>query len=543
MDTIVQTLLQPTIRDILKRPLFQKAEVHASEEALNRTVRWVHIMEVIQAGRLLSGGELILTTGIGWQDDAERSLIFLQQLLDSGASGLCIELVTYTARPPVRMLELAKREHFPILLFHEQVRYIDITQDLHAYFINQHHQMVSELEALSRQLGQLLLSGKGLRPLLELLQQTTAAQVAFFPLNAEAQFVPFMTKAKADKFYERWIYNEMFPAPLLSQQLAHRPIVALGHLFADLLIHAKQELTEFQILALDRCATAIAQEMMRTQYVEEKRRYQDDLWLGDWLSGKHDLTEINDYIRHSKPSAKLGCVAVCVFQLEVSHMEATDFESLLLQRYRVARAIFEGEGFYLLSLLLQGQIVFILLDQLDQLDRQKWKERLLQAVARLRKTEMKQEPALFSGLWGIGKLATQLDQAADSYATAKETLAIQRDAGPLPAPFFDELHTYKIIFALKKSGMLDELIREYIEPLATYDKEKHGQLLLTLKTYLIRSGSKQDTARELFIARQTLYHRLDKIVALLGKDFMNADKRLAIELAVNAYEYTRGAIR
>ncbi|KQO18324.1 CdaR family transcriptional regulator [Paenibacillus sp. Leaf72] len=540
VDTIVQTLLQLTIRDILQRPLFQKAEVLASEDALNRTVRWVHIMEVIQAGQLLSGGELILTTGIGWQEDEERSLIFLQQLLDSGASGLCIELVTYTSRPPARMLELAKREHFPILLFHEQVRYIDITQDLHAHFINQHHKMVSELETLSRQLGQLLLSGKGLRPLLELLQQTTGAQVAFFPLNAEAQFVPFMTKAKADKFYERWIYNEMFSAPLLSQQLAHRPIVALGHLFADLLIHARQELTEFQILALDRCATAVAQEMMRTQYTEEKRRYQDDLWLGDWLSGKHGLTEINDYIRRIKPSAKLGSVAVCVFQLEASHMEAADFESLLLQRYRVARAIFEGEGFYLLPLLLQGQIVFILLDQLE---RQKWKERLLQAVERLRKTEMKQEPALFSGLWGIGKLAAQVDQAAESYAAAKETLAIQRDAGPLPAPFFDELHTYKIISALKKSGMLDELIREYIEPLVSYDKEKHGQLLLTLKTYLIRSGSKQDTARELFIARQTLYHRLDKIIALLGEDFMNADKRLAIELAVNAYEYTREAIR
>ncbi|WP_338554345.1 PucR family transcriptional regulator ligand-binding domain-containing protein [Paenibacillus sp. KS-LC4] len=433
MDAIVQTLLQLTIRDILQRPPFQKAEVLASEEALNRTVRWVHIMEVIQAGQLLSGGELILTTGIGWQEDEERSLIFLQQLLHSGASGLCIELVTYTARPPKRMLELAKNEHFPILLFHEQVRYIDITQDLHTHFITQHHKTVSELEALSTQLGQL-----------------------------------------------------------------------------------------------------------RTQYFEEKRRYQDDLWLADWLAGKHDLTEISYYIRYIKPSAKLGSGAVCVFQLEAAQMETKDFAVLMLQRNRLARVIFEREGFLLLTLLLQGQLVFILLDQLEQL---KWKERLLQAVEQLRHTDMKHEPAIFSGLWGIGKSMMCPDQAAESYATAKETIAIQLDAGPLPAPFFDELHTYKIISALKKSGMLEELIRDYIEPLASYDKEKHGQLLLTLKTYFIHSGSKQDTARELFIARQTLYHRLDKIIALLGEDFMHADKRLAIELAVNAYEYTRGVIR
>ncbi|WP_156277549.1 PucR family transcriptional regulator [Paenibacillus sp. NEAU-GSW1] len=532
-------MLQLTVRDILQRPLFLKAEAIASEEALSRTVRWAHIMEVTQVGHLLSGNELILTTGIGWHDDEELSLAFLRQLIDSGASGLCIELGLYTSKPSERMIELAKQEHFPILLFHEQVRYIDITQDLHAHFINQHHRMVSELEALSKQLNQLLLSGKGIQPLLKILHQTTGAQVAFFPLHAEAQFIPAMTKTKADQFYERWIYGEMFAAPSQKRKLAHRPILALDHLFADLLIQSKTELTEYQILVLDRCATAVAQEMMRTIYIEEKRRYQDDLWLSDWLAGKHSTAQISEYIRGIKPSAKLGGVAVCLFQLEATLTERKDFESLLIQRNMVARAIFEGEGFYLFPALLHGHIAFILLDQQNGL---KWKERLHLAIERLFRTEQQQEPALFSGLWGVGKAMSLPDQAAESYDTAKETIAIQLDAGPLRSPFFDELHTYKIISSLKKSGMLMPLIHEYIEPLAAYDREKNGQLLLTLKVFLSRSGSKQETARDLFIARQTLYHRLDKISAMLGNDYMSPDKRLAIELAISAYEYTRGAI-
>jgi PucR family transcriptional regulator, purine catabolism regulatory protein len=185
---MARTLLQLTIKDILKRPLFRDAEVLASETALKRVVRWVHIMEVTQVGHLLNGKELILSTGIGWNDDPALSVAFLQQLIDCGASGLCIEL-TYTKQPLEEMKQLALRENFPLILFHKEVRYIDITQDLHAIFINRHHQMVSDLESLSSRFNHLLLSGYGVTSLLELLQEATHTQVALFPLETEAQYI------------------------------------------------------------------------------------------------------------------------------------------------------------------------------------------------------------------------------------------------------------------------------------------------------------------------------------------------------------------
>lgn len=538
---MVKTVLQLTVKDILKRPLFQKAEAVASEEALNRTVKWVHIMEITQVGHLLNGHELILCTGIGWHDNEQLSVSFLQQLIDCGASGLCIELGQYTKQPFDKMKELAQRENFPLIFFHEEVRYIDITQDLHAYFIHQHHRMVSELEKLSTELNQLLLSGKGMMSLLRLLHQTTGAQAAFFPLGAEAQFVPPMPRAKADVFYEQWIYGKMFAAPHSKRTLAYRPILALDHLFADLLLQSKQELSEFQILALDRCATAIAQEMMRTKYMEERRRHKEDLWSIDWLGGKHSAKDIRDYISSLKPSAKLTGATVCLFELDAASKLIADKDdgSLVIQKNMVARAIFEGEGFVLLPLLQHDQIVFIVLDQLGAVN---WKERLLRAVDRLQKTERHHEPAFFSSHMGIGSYMTQLTSIQESYETAKETIAIQKDIGPLPSPFYNDLHLHKIIYTLKKADALPALIEEYIGPVVASDREKNGHLLLTLKIYLSLSGSKQETAKALYIARQTLYHRLDKLCALLGDNFMEPDKRLTIELALRAYEYVQGPI-
>ncbi|WP_434749115.1 helix-turn-helix domain-containing protein [Paenibacillus amylolyticus] len=95
---------------------------------------------------------------------------------------------------------------------------------------------------------------------------------------------------------------------------------------------------------------------------------------------------------------------------------------------------------------------------------------------------------------------------------------------------------------MKQNGNLNDFIAEYLGPLIRYDSEKGRQLLLTLKQYLTLCCSKQETASALFIVRQTLYHRLDKIEGLLGKDCLLPEKRVAIELALYAYEYMHGSL-
>ena len=53
-------------------------------------------------------------------------------------TGLCIEIGDYFDHVPVELIAMANAHHFPIIIFEEIVRFIDITQDLHTYIINQH---------------------------------------------------------------------------------------------------------------------------------------------------------------------------------------------------------------------------------------------------------------------------------------------------------------------------------------------------------------------------------------------------------------------
>lgn len=203
-DGVGETTLHIQIRDMLKRPVFRKAEYLASQHALERYVRWVHIMEVPEIGGLLSGGELVLTTGIGWPEGKSHGLSFLQQLIACGAAGLCIELGEHTRSQLEAMKQMAEAADFPLIWFHEQVRYIDITQDLHFALIRSHQRMVAELDQLTTSFHQLLLNGDGVQPLLRLLSRNTGYAVALYPLEGEATAIPHVPREQLEKQRQQW---------------------------------------------------------------------------------------------------------------------------------------------------------------------------------------------------------------------------------------------------------------------------------------------------------------------------------------------------
>nr|WP_261771676.1 PucR family transcriptional regulator [Paenibacillus xylanexedens] len=572
-DGVGETTLHIQIRDMLKRPVFRKAEYLASQRALERYVRWVHIMEVPEIGGLLSGGELVLTTGIGWPEGKSHGLSFLQQLIACGAAGLCIELGEHTRSQLEAMKQLAEAEDFPLIWFHEQVRYIDITQDLHFALIRSHQRMVAELDQLTTSFHQLLLNGDGVQPLLRLLSRNTGYAVALYPLEGEATAIPHVPREQLEKQRQQWWdqresmdhttfdgytanpstveVSDPFSGRLTMNPISS-PVQALEYTFADLILFPQKHTDpepptpalpypsdEYVFHALERCAAAIAQDWMRTQYMEEKRRYKEDMWVIDWLNGHHSAKEIHEYLAAVHPALCTGQAAVVLFDSNPTQHDSLRLQKILIQRNIVARSVFAREGFTLYSTVLNLQIILIVIDPQAASLR---KSNLWSCIQQLRRHEQEQTHQLFSGLYGIGQNYSEYPRLRESLESAKETLRIQKDIGVMEQPFYSNLHCYRIIASMKQSGNLNDFITEYLGPLIRYDAEKGGQLLLTLKQYLTLCCSKQETASALFIVRQTLYHRLDKIESLLGKDYLLPEKRVAMELALYAYEYVHGSL-
>ncbi|WP_010283200.1 PucR family transcriptional regulator [Bacillus timonensis] len=516
-----------TVEDILGRKHFENIKVVAGKEGLGRQVKWVHVVEVINIRNLLNGNELILSTGVAWRDNKEKFISVIQQLIDSHAVGICIELGIYTSSIPPEIIDIANKYQFPIILFLKEVPFVEITQDIHGLLINRQYQMITNLENYSQALNKRLLSIDHYIEILKFIRSYLQVQVIILFNNNETQFIPEVPEHKRIKQLEKMKFQSED-----STYIAKIPIHLLGESYAELaIISEERELTEFDHLILDRTATALAQLFLRNLYVEEKQRMEATEWINDWLDGEQNEEAINEYLALTLTRKPKGAV-VCICKMdtidEYTTSDVTYFKMFV-------RAIFDQQGFTLFIAEKRNTIVFILLNERSITT---WKPRVQEGIQRLIDSDIRRGKGKVQPLFGIGKFVEELIDVHKSYQTALETIRIQhRLSIPVQSHFYDDLHIFRLISLLHRHIDLQEVVLEYLEPVIAYDKKYNGKLMETLKTYLSCNGSKQETAKRLFVVRQTLYHRIQKLEKLLGPDFMSHEKRLAIEFMILSYDF------
>ncbi|MGE7767027.1 PucR family transcriptional regulator [Peribacillus sp. NPDC096540] len=526
-----------TIEEILTRRHFNQTDIIAGSSGIKRQVKWVHCMEVTQISHLLNGNELILTTGLGWKDCDGTFLSFLNQLIQCNAAGLCIEIGTHTMAVPQCVIDLADEHQFPIILFHQEVPFVEITQDIHSLIINKQYQMISNLENYSQQLNKNLLEIDHYEPILKFLHSYLNVQVILIFNENDIASIP---KIKKKITYQMLVeVNE--EKRTLNKTVLRQPIQVLGENYAELLIcSSDRELTDFDSLILDRTATALAQHLLRELYIEEKKMSEESKWLTNWIEGEYSDEAIRERLSYIDPKMQLdgGIVCICKqhprYNKSSAKLDGTYFKIMF-------RTVFEQYGFQIFSMEVHQHLVFILGDNRSSED---WKERVTSALDRIMKMDVSGRNRMSLLTIGFGKYVQKLSEIYKSYEMARETLLLQ---DTLPEEnrsfFYQDLHMYRMISLINKHGNLEETVHEYLGPVIEYDKQNNGELMPTLKTYLACNGSKQETSKQLFIVRQTLYHRLEKLEKLLGSNFMRSDQRLGIEFMIFALDYLQNSSR
>ncbi|EPR27907.1 Transcriptional regulator [Geobacillus sp. WSUCF1] len=296
-----------TVADVLRRKYFERAVVAAGKGGLSRIVKWVHVVEVTKISNLLRGKELILSTGVGWREDASLFLSLLRQLIECDASGLCIELGTYASSIPDEALKLADQHDFPIVFFLEEVPFVEITHDIHTHLINQQYQMISQLESYSQELNKKLLTVHDHREILTCLHDCLGHHVAFKMQGGDVEYIPCRPRQKREASICSG--NSGWPVDAVV-----KPISLFGAEYAELaLLPDGRDVNEFDLLILDRTATALAQHLLRNLYAEEKRRTEENEWLKGWLEGEYSDQEISSFLLDHHPSfdSRRGVVWVC----------------------------------------------------------------------------------------------------------------------------------------------------------------------------------------------------------------------------------------
>lgn len=139
---------------------------------------------------------------------------------------------------------------------------------------------------------------------------------------------------------------------------------------------------------------------------------------------------------------------------------------------------------------------------------------------------------------GVGTPYEYIREFKLSYQEAKNALKISKMVTQdTRIYFYDDLDLYSFIAQVTNGKFLDDYVYHKLGRLLEADGTQEGNLAETLEAYLNHNCNANATAEDLFIHRNTMRYRLDKIKHILNADLNDLSDCLELKLAFAIMRY------
>src|SRR3984885_12910590 len=161
-----------------------RVRVLAGEGGLELPVRWVHISELLDPTPWLSGGEVLLTTGMQL-DSAEHQRELIELLADHQCAGLGFGIGFGHERVPAALVEAAREREFPVFEVPYELPFIAITEAAFSKLVNEQYAVLRRALSAQERLERVVLSERGLDALAGTLANLLGACVMVYDGRGE----------------------------------------------------------------------------------------------------------------------------------------------------------------------------------------------------------------------------------------------------------------------------------------------------------------------------------------------------------------------
>ena len=515
-----------TVAEALVLPALQRGmpEVLTGADALERPIRWVHAGEVPHIASLLSGGELLLSTGMGFDHGVAQRRRFVFELAERGIAALVIELGSSLDAIPADMREAAAAAGLPLVVLHREVAFVRVTEEIHTELINRQYGLLRSGEEIKDRLLAVMLAGEGLPELL-----TCFAEIVGNPVYLESGAGRLLFHAGDADDLDAW-----------EDARAHRAQVGLDHpvpMGPDrrpgrlLVLPTRRPLTALDEVALRHAGGLAALALLRAREEDELVvRERGDL-LGDLADGTVAGGRAADRARRMgfEPQAR-AMLAFAIDETPVSPAAARGALLADLRRELEGRAVPVLAGARR-----DGPLVglAVLTERPGADARTATAELIARSVAQVwsRRRPGAHAVVAVDGPTGWGGAGGALAAAAQSALAA----------GPLPdRPWHDgrALELERLLWSMRAGDALGAFVERNLGRLIAHDRDRKLALLPTLLALCEHGGHKAQAARTLHLHRQALYHRLSRIEALLETDLSDPARLTTLHVALRALPYT-----
>lgn len=488
-----------TVASVLALPPLDSAgaRVLSAHENLTREVRWVHASELPDIAQFLSGGQLLLTAGLGMGRDEQSQRAYINAVARAGAAALVIEESGRAFDTvPTAAIDEAAALHLPVIALRTEVPFARVSAAVHEVLTQMRVHVLTREREIEAAFSSLLLDGADYLTIARELSRHTGTSVVLE--NILHHVMAYVGKSNAtNRIVDTWDHHSR-ELHRDDDDCFRRPVMMRGqpwgwiHLLGD----SERVVGELDHFAVERAATTIAISLLtdRTREATDDQRSTTlitRLMLGD-LTGTEFCSRARElgYRLTAEP-----LVVLVVNRVPEDEQITVPFISADL-------------GDYMLLIVPEPSM----------------SGAAISAVI----------SAATSG-GGISRTVTP-EYLAAALTQAQSAATVARSLAHTPVLQFDDLGVERVLVSLGEGPELANYVQDELGPLLSWDSTAANPLMPTLRAFLDSDGRKSDAAAALYIQRRTLYNRLDRISSLLHRSLDEPATRQRLLLAVKGLD-------
>ncbi|MHC6222959.1 PucR family transcriptional regulator [Arthrobacter sp. MMS24-S77] len=539
----------PSLRSILDLPVVRDAgpEVLGGEGRLDDPVRWVHVSEILDLTGLLSGGELVLTTGLELDKELSepgRAASYIRSLERAGAAGLVVELTGARERTTAALRSAARSASMPVVIVRRRVRFVEITEIVHRLIVAEQLERVERARDVHEAFTVLSLESAGTQQVVE----TAAAMIGAPVVLEDLQHLVLAYSARhlaTTELLDDWERrSRTTPSPAQADGSAKRigpegwlqvPVGVRRQLWGRLVVPVPQSAgadDDMAVMVLERAAQTLAINRLAERDQRELSQ-QAQAGLLNALRQPRGLSEAEALARAGSLGLKRSPYYVpLVFRTAFPATASPSGDPLAGQQEErvlleiLAKALKSTASSGLTASIQSGSVGMILALPARQLEDPSL-QRLAGAVAA--------HGGEFAPQWtiGVGRYRSSLLEAAagiDEAAHVAETAATLREPGK---PYYraTDIRLRGLLALIRNDPRVQQFVESELAPVLQAEAEGKAGYLELLGRYLESGGNKAAMARGGHLSRPTLYARLAKLEDLLAVALEDAESRTSLHVA------------
>lgn len=515
-----------TVEQALTIYPLSEGKLIAGKSGTSRVVKSVNVMDAPDITDWIKDGEMLFTTAYLIKDNPDDAIHLLRKLNQRGSAGLGIKLGRFWSRVPEEIMEEADRLSFPLIELPFQFTFSDQMNGLFNAEMQRNTKVLHSVLDKQKKLMQFALKPDPLKNFFHAILGIIGYPLAVIGTRGHVLFnsTPLdeskLTRQWPWKETSQWVYTEegrYFRIPLTQRE------ECIGYVLfyptEDLLMKVEEGL-------FYQAAEIISYHMGHIYKEYTDQSVQNDLGtlMVRYLKGSHSIEALTE------EAERLGIRLLpdsfqCMLTILSENAGAAEKERLLRGVREELQYLPELKDAHVLHFYVtEGVLTIVAAEPFSG------NNGLADIVASCVKDMREAQDGGLGLRIGISNKKSRPETLREAFRECAEACRIADKLGVREPVVQFETVELAYLFQHVPKDRMQMYCDEVLEPLLAKDPEYAREMLRTLETFLDHDGQVNETAKQLFIHRNTAAYRLEKISEILEVDYKKMNDLLRLKL-------------